>query len=445
MHASPARSSRDRGPIALLASMCLLYFFAYFQKMGVPGTIFNELQTDFGLSAGGVSTLAAVFLYVYGGMQIPAGLLIDRFGGARMLLSGGVLVVAGSLLFPLSPGLPLLYGARVLIGVGSSFIWLGILKEIAEMYPARDFAVMVGLVVFIGYSGGLVGTLPFERAADAWGWRGTLLGVAAATAAGFALFALVASRRLRVPAPPREPAARGSGGRRAASSLAPLGQVLANREGWPLLVSYPVQFALYFAVQGSIGKKMLQDAAGFTSAGAAAVTFAMAAISILCASTAGWVSRLAGERRRPLIVAGGASGFAACLGGFLALAFGARPAALVASFLLLAFSTIGATINTAAFKEHNARANAGTAVGVLNGCTYLLIGGLSNGAGWILDAFQAGAVRTSTAVIYPLAAYRTLFLVLMVLSLFSFLTGLRVRETGGRQAGEEAASAAAGR
>jgi MFS family permease len=426
--------SRNRRSFLLLLSMCFVYLFSFFQRMAIPGTIFDLLQADFALSASGVSFLGAIYLYVYGAMQIPTGILVDRFGGVRMLAVGGFLLVVGSFLFPIVRGLPLLYATRALIGIGSSLIYVSILKEISDLFEPRHFAIIVGLALFIGYSGGLIGTLPFERAADAWGWRPTLIGIAVASAVFYAFFAVL-SARTRPGAARQSTEANAARPGAAPSSLAPLAAVLGNRSGYPIMMGYPIQFAIYFVVQGPIGKKMLQDTMGVSSVLAAGVTFAMMAVSIVCASTSGFVSRLFGDRRRPIIIAAGIFSCVSIIGALSGLLLSAPPLALAASFILLAFSTVGGTINTAVFKELNVRRNAGTAVGVLNACTYLLIAFLSNGAGWVLDAFQAGARRVGATIIYPRQAYVALFLILLSLGAVALISSLRVRETRGGHAG----------
>src|SRR5688500_3969362 len=103
----------SRLAIAAFAAMASIYFFSYFQRAAVPGTIFNELQVDLGLSAIAVASLGSMFTWVYGGMQIAVGLTADRFGGARALLGGGLIMLLGSLLFPLAHTPLLLFAARV--------------------------------------------------------------------------------------------------------------------------------------------------------------------------------------------------------------------------------------------------------------------------------------------------------------------------------------------
>ena len=90
--------------MAVFMAMLALYFFSYFQRVGVPGTIFNELQVEVGLSAVSIAMLGSMFTWIYGAMQIVVGFAADRHGGARAFLVGGALLVAFALAGDEAPG-----------------------------------------------------------------------------------------------------------------------------------------------------------------------------------------------------------------------------------------------------------------------------------------------------------------------------------------------------
>ena len=163
--------------IVLVALMNVLYAASFFQRVAVPGTIFDQLQSEFALSVTGVVLLGSISLYVYGGLQLPAGLAIDRFGATRVIIVGGVILTLGSIMFPLSRSVSMLYAARSFVGLGASLVYLSVVKEVDNRFSDRDFPMALGVSGFIGYAGGLMGTFPFERSVRAIGWRGSLLWV----------------------------------------------------------------------------------------------------------------------------------------------------------------------------------------------------------------------------------------------------------------------------
>jgi rhodanese-related sulfurtransferase len=81
-----------------------LYLIAFYQRVA-PAVMTADLSRDFGLSATSLGNLSAFYYYGYVAIQIPTGLLADRWGPRRVLAAGAALTAAGTLLFALSPSL----------------------------------------------------------------------------------------------------------------------------------------------------------------------------------------------------------------------------------------------------------------------------------------------------------------------------------------------------
>ncbi|MDD3927573.1 MAG: MFS transporter, partial [bacterium] len=244
-----AGALRDKRALLLvIASMNAVYAFSYFQRVAVPGTIFDELQVDMSLSSFAVTMLGSIFSYVYGGMQVFTGVLVDRLGPVRILLTGGTVLAVSSLLFPLSGNLTMLYTSRFMMGLGASLIYLSLVKQLDSYFSDRNFSVLLSISLFVGYSGGLLGTMPFEAIVRAFGWRMPLLAVGIACALAVAFCALVVRR---TPWIGRRPV-------RAQVFLA-LKRALKNRDSYTGIYAVSIIFAIYMLMVSVIGKKMLQD------------------------------------------------------------------------------------------------------------------------------------------------------------------------------------------
>ena len=270
--------------------LVILYFLSYFQRTSLPGTIFDTLSADLHLNASGMAALAASFVYPYAVCQIFSGALVDRFCGTRVVMAGGAVMLAGILLFPLSASLPMLCAARALTGIGSSTIFLALVRETDRLFGRKNYALIFGIAYFCGYAGGLSGTLPFERLCAAYPWRHVLFGAAAVTAAGY-LALLGAGLRSKMPPVPDTP-----------FSLKPYRNVIANPLSWRMILCANVNFCIFFVIQTVFGKKFLQDFAGLSSAVSAGVIFAMTLVCMGIMLTTSILSRLTGNRRRPLIL-----------------------------------------------------------------------------------------------------------------------------------------------
>ena len=77
-------------------------------------------QAEFGLTYAAVGILRSLFSGTLAGLQVPSGLLAERFGAARVLALGTALAGCGYLLAGASAGLPMLAVALIVGGLGAS-------------------------------------------------------------------------------------------------------------------------------------------------------------------------------------------------------------------------------------------------------------------------------------------------------------------------------------
>ncbi len=406
--------------VAFMA-MLVIYSLAFFQRTAVPGTIFDELQHDFSLSASAVTALGSLFIYIYAAMQLVVGIVADRYGGRRALLFGGSVMCVGAAMFPAAQTASVLLASRLLIGFGTSFVYLSVVKEVDTLFASRHFASLLGLVLLASYMGNIAATLPFERAVHAFGWRQSMAVVAGVSiiAVAVAYFVL---RQLKHDAP-----------RSGEIPVQLLWDVLLNRRNRALLVCGMINFPVTFVVQAVLGKKFLQDVVGLSSAGAATFVLVMACFCGMAAVSGGPALKLTGQRRKPVII-GAAS---MILGSTLLLLFAALVDApqwvFLVSYVLLAISMVSSPSTSATMKEVNRPDAVAVTISVLNTATYLGVGILGSATGLILDAFGKAVETTGDRIIYPRTAYITLFACLAGLALVSLLLSIfRVPETHGR-------------
>jgi len=84
----------------------------------------GELMADFGVSSALLGNLSALYFYAYASLQIPIGVMVDRWGPRRLMTAAWLLAGAGSLLFAAAETLEAAYLGRFLIGVGSAFFFV---------------------------------------------------------------------------------------------------------------------------------------------------------------------------------------------------------------------------------------------------------------------------------------------------------------------------------
>lgn len=158
-----------------------------------------------GVSAAGLGTIAVLQVAVYAALQVPVGLLVDRYGYRRIMLAGALAMAAGQVALAFATGLLPALGARLLVGLGDGVLFVSMVRLIAGWFPARRNPVLLQLTGFMGQLGAVASAAPVVALLETTGWRTTFL-----TAAGIGLgSALGAVLLLREPAPP--PPARRAG------------------------------------------------------------------------------------------------------------------------------------------------------------------------------------------------------------------------------------------
>ena len=158
-----------------------LYFLAFFQRV-TPAVITKELMAEFAIGAAALGNLSAFYFYTYVGMQIPTGLLVDRFGPRRVLTLGAGVSALGTLAFALAPTYALAGLGRLLVGASVGVAFVAMLKLAAHWFAPSRFAMLSGLSLFIGILGAIGAGAPLRIAADSFGWRSAMLGGAVLSA-----------------------------------------------------------------------------------------------------------------------------------------------------------------------------------------------------------------------------------------------------------------------
>ena len=132
----------------------------------------------FGADAATLSMFAVVQLAVYGGMQIPVGLLLDRYGARPIMTVGMVLMAVGQLTLAFSPSVGVAILARTLLGAGDAAIFPGVLRLIATWFPAQRGPLMGQLTGLVGQAGQLLSLAPLAAVLHATSWEIVFGGIA---------------------------------------------------------------------------------------------------------------------------------------------------------------------------------------------------------------------------------------------------------------------------
>jgi sugar phosphate permease len=156
------------------------YMLSYLFRT-VNAVISPELTRDLALSPGALGLLTSAYFVAFAAMQIPAGMLLDRYGPRRVEPVLLLLAGSGALAFAFAGSESGLLAARALIGLGVAVCLMAPMKAIAAWYPAERQASLGGWMMVAGGTGALASTAPLEFALRYTDWRTIFVGLAAAT------------------------------------------------------------------------------------------------------------------------------------------------------------------------------------------------------------------------------------------------------------------------
>jgi MFS family permease len=397
------------------ATGAMFFFYAWILRVA-PSVMIDELMRDFAVGAAAVGNLSAFYFYGYAGMQIPVGLLMDRFGPRRLMTLAALGCAAGCVLFALAPTLWALSLGRFLIGATAAFSLVGAMTVAGQWFPPSRFALLSGLAMMLGMAGGVFGQAPLRLLVDQLDWRQASL----AMAGGGVLLALAVVVTVRDRFRP-------SGSLR--QVMAGLGQVGRNRQTWLIAIAGLGTTGPLLGFAGLWGVPFLALTQGIDRTAAAGVTSMVFIGWGVGAPVVGWLSDRF-RRRKPPFVAGLMLTALAMAG--LAWAPGLPLWAVSALCFLCGFGGSGQIVGFAAVRELNPPAAGGAALGIVNGVVTGAGALYQPLLGWLLDLAWTGEMAGGVRV-YTVAAYSTAFSVLVAGAVVGIACTLLMRETRCRQ------------
>ena len=157
------------------------YVVAVFNR-GSLGVASLQAQQRFHASAAQLSLFAVLQLAVYAAMQVPVGVVLDRFGSRRLIVTGAVVMAAGQLALALAHGVGWAMVARVLVGAGDAMTFISVLRVVGLWFAPRHIPVVTQLTGIIGQVGQLAAALPLVALLRGVGWSASFVGAASVTA-----------------------------------------------------------------------------------------------------------------------------------------------------------------------------------------------------------------------------------------------------------------------
>lgn len=180
---------RRPGMARLLACTIPLAVLSQFYRSST-GVIAPDLVADVGLTIEELGLVSGAFFIAITALQLPVGILLDRFGPRRVIAATMAIAVAGSIAFALAESFAGLVLSRVLIATGFAAVTIGSVVMLRNWLPAAALSAAMSILFAAANGGSLVATAPLARAAVWLGWRETFLALAAVSAVAALAFYL---------------------------------------------------------------------------------------------------------------------------------------------------------------------------------------------------------------------------------------------------------------
>ena len=393
----------------------ILYFLANIQRVAIPGAIFDNIQGSFLISASKVTLLGSIFCYVYAFCQLIVGLMVDKFGGFRVIALGSIVFSIGAILFPLSDNINILYLSRALVGFGASTFYLSSIREVKKFAKDKNFSLAISYILFIGYSGGVIANAPFVAVVNKLGWQDTLFYIGTFTALITAIYLIL----LFIFKPVHIE-------KKTNLSFKPFFEVLSNRKNITLYIFGSINYGLYYVLQSIIGKKFLQDFCNFGVNKSALILSIMAIISAFAGTITAYISRCIGNKRAPIFKIVGILSFLSVLSAFSLLFFNIQSKIIALIFCIPSF--IGSISPLLILTLHclNRYEVSATAVSLQNFGFFMTVGILGMVSGVLMNTFEP--LHSGGNLIYSNKSYLLVFGLFLILSIIQVIFVFKIKD-----------------
>jgi len=161
----------------VLSAAISVYILAVFHRtsLGVAGLIAAE---RFHISSAQLATFTMVQLLVYAAMQIPVGVMLDRVGAKKLLVTGVVLMTGGQFAFAFATTFGAGVAARIFVGMGDAMIFISLIQVVALWFPPARTAMVTQMTGVVGQIGAVAATAPLSAALHSVGWTRSFAGAA---------------------------------------------------------------------------------------------------------------------------------------------------------------------------------------------------------------------------------------------------------------------------
>ncbi|OBF31297.1 MFS transporter [Mycobacterium sp. ACS1612] len=386
-------------PWIVWATGLLAYIVAVLDRttLGVSGL---DAAARFNASPSVLSTFVVLQVVVYAGAQVPAGLLLDRFGSKALILSGAAVMASGQLVLAFTESLPTAVAARAIVGLGDAVTFISVLRLVPYWFSPKQVPLVTQLTGICGQLGQVLSAVPFFALLTGAGWTTAYVSAAALGVLSIVLTLALVKNTPNGPALPTQ--------------ISSVRDTLASLKTVWLRPGTRLGFFTHMGTQFSVtvfalmwGVPYLTEAQGLSSGAAGALL----TVSVVAAISAGIVIGILTGRmphRRSRVVLGIIATNAIAWTVVLALPHRAPMWLLVTLIVVISVGGPGSMVGFDFARTFNPSSTLGTAQGMVNMGGFVASLLVMQAMGLILDAagdFSFASFRLAWAVQYAVWAF----------------------------------------
>lgn len=400
----------------LIILATILYVTANIQRVAVPGAIFDVLQSDLNINPAIITALGSSFMYVYAICQLIIGMFVSKFGGHRIILAGAIIFSIGCLMFPLVNSPLFLYISRALVGMGAASFYLGIIEELQKTVKKNNFGIILSIILFVGYIGGIVANLPLVLCVREIGWRNTFLAIGIFIFIVTFIFFLVKNL---LPVSKINKSIK--------FDWSAFKKILSKKNNIILYVFAFSNYSLYYILQTVIGKKFLEDFCEIQNVYAALILSIMATIYAISGPFIAFLSKNLLNRKTIFFHFSAINAVICYFIILFCLIFNMKLHFIAYLYFFIAFFAPLVSLTVPLLTDMNSKQHSSITVCIITSSFYLFSGFLANIIGIILNFFSSSTSQNN--FVYSNKAYFAVFFMLFLLALFSLLLSFKIKES----------------
>lgn len=403
----------------IVFTVVLFTYFLIVSQRTAPGLITDQLMKDFNVTASTIGLLTSIQFLAYAGLQIPIGILSDRFGPNFFLIFGTLLNGIGTIIYSVASSEVLLIAARSLVGIGDATIWINLVLILSQWFKAGEFLKLLGLAGMTGSLGFLMATVPFSTWIGMFGWRALFFTVGLILCATslllFFVLVKIPKKKLLLKSQPNNSVIKGEP--KHEKTLAILRRIFSSRQAWATFLCHFGLVGTYVGFIGSWAVPYGMHVYDMTRSGASQLVMVGLFGALIGASLTSWFSAKFNSIKRPYIVVH----LFVFLSWMTFLLLGGKPPffMLLVLFFFIGYGNGASAMTFAVVRQSFDVKEVGVVSGFANMGGFLSAVLLPSAFGRVLDHFHLSSSSTG---------YSFGFIIPIIFSIIGIIGGMMIKE-----------------